>query len=122
MGLIVRADDPGPTPPVPRRAFDATIFLLIEGQWVFVSNAKQALDCLQQRFPDTSGPSFIRAVTTCEACLAEMATPQSAQVTLVVAAMEAGFPFEVIEDASEALERRTDLEAEAGLRTILWPT
>jgi hypothetical protein len=36
--------------------------------------------------------------------------------------MEAGFRFEVISDPIQALERRTELEAEAGLRAILSET
>jgi hypothetical protein len=102
--------------------FDSAVLLLIDGEWTFIDNAFDALKCLETHFPDIHAPSLVRAIATCDACLTGRLVGDSARAALVVAAMEAGFRFEVISDPIQALERRTELEAEAGLRAILSET
>jgi hypothetical protein len=102
--------------------FDSAVVLLIDGEWAFVDSAFDALICLQRHFSDIHAPSFVRAIATCDACLTGRLVGDSARAALVVAAMEAGFRFEAISNPVLALERRTDLEAEAGLRAILSET
>jgi hypothetical protein len=106
-------------PTIPQSAFDAAVILTIEDEPVFVNGAAGARTCLVERFPDPDGPSFKRALAACDTYLLGGTSGAVARIMFVVAAMEAGFPFEVIEDAAHALERRTELEAEAGLRSIL---
>jgi hypothetical protein len=98
--------------------FDLAVVLLIDREWTFVDNAFDALKCLRHHFPDIHAPSFVRAVATCDACLSGDLVGDSARAAMVVAAMEAGFRFEVISDPMQAWERRIELEAEAGLRAI----
>jgi len=54
-------------------------------------------------------------MATCEACIAGQTNGAAARVAFVVAAMEVGFLFEVIEDPLSALETRTELAVEQGL-------
>jgi hypothetical protein len=106
--------------PLPsHRAFDAAVVITIGSECLFIDTVETARRCLTERFPDADGPSYRRALTACQACLLSGASSATAQIAFVVAAMEAGFPFEVIEAADEALERRTEIEAEAALRSIL---
>lgn len=109
------AFEPAPT----EFAFDAAVVLTMDGQVQFIEDAAQARRCLVDRFPDADGPSFKRAMTACDDCLLGRGSGAAARIMFVVAAMEAGFPFEVIDDPGRALERRTDLAAEAGLLSIL---
>ena len=93
--------------------FDSAVVLLIDGEWTFVDNAFDALKCLRTHFPDIHAPSFVRAITTCDACLSGKLVGDAARAALIVASMEAEFRFEIIDDPMQALERRIELEAEA---------
>lgn len=86
---------------------------------VLLDNMNDARLCLETRFPEPWRASCQRALTACEACRTGVSTAYTGRVTLVVAAMEAGFRFEVIDNPELALELRTEIEAERGLRSIL---
>lgn len=103
-----------------RHAFDAAVVLHIGDERLFLDNVEDARRCLEQMFPDATGASYQRALAACEACLANIGTAAAARIMMVVAAMEAGFRFEVIEDPEQALELKTEIEAEAGLRAVLF--
>jgi hypothetical protein len=105
--MNARTDRTAFLPPIPQRAFDASVILTIEDEPVFVDGAAGARTCLVERFPDPDGPSFKRALAACDTCLLGGSSGGVARMMFVVAAMEAGFLFEVIEDAAHALERRT---------------
>lgn len=81
-----------------RGAFDAAVVLEIDGERFFVADAGIAKMLLETRFPYKHGPSYKRALDACVAFAAGIGTTAAVRVTLVVAAMEAGFRFEVIED------------------------
>lgn len=108
------SDDDGLPPP-----FSNPVFLQMPDEWICVADATQALECLQERFTDQSGPSYQRAIAAAQAAISGAGPMELARVTLVVAAMEAGFQFEVIDDEVQAFERQIELEAENGLRSIL---
>lgn len=99
-------------------AFDVAVILQISGQSIFIETVEQARDCLREHFSDQGGPSFVRAVAACENCLLGSGSLTAARATFVVAAMEAGYAFEVIEDQVAAFEKKVELEAENGLRTL----
>jgi hypothetical protein len=117
--MNARTDHTAFVPSITPSAFDAAVILTIEDEPVFVDDAAGARMCLIERFPDSDGPSFKPALAACDACLLGGSSGAVARIMFVVAVMEAGFPFEVIEGPAHALERRTELEAEAGLRSIL---
>lgn len=100
-------------------AFDVAVILTVDGQLLFVEDVGDARKLLLERFPDPDGPSFKRALSACDACLLGSSSGATARIMFIVAAMEAAYPFEVIEDAARAFERRIELEAELGLRSIL---
>lgn len=102
-----------------RFAFDAAVMLEINGDRIVLDNMEDAEFCLANRFPEPWRASCQRALGACEACRTGTGTATAVRVTLVVAAMEAGFRFEVIDDPELALERRTEIEAEKALRSIL---
>jgi len=104
---------------IPHVSFDVAVVLTIEGEPVFVDDVSTARACLIERFPDADGPSYRRALAACDASLLGHSSGEVSRIVFVVAAMEAGFPFEVIEDAANALERRTEIEALRGLRSLL---
>lgn len=103
-----------------RHAFDIPVVLEIDGDRFFLSSVEDARECLEAHFPEKSGPSYKRAVETCAACRVGIGTADAARVTLIVAAMAAGYRFEVIEDRQRALELLTDIRAEKALRSALF--
>ena len=100
-------------------AFDSPVFLRLHDHWIFIDAVVAARHCLLDHFPDKQGPSHARALCACDLVLSGNGPSELARTTFVVAAMEAGFLFEIIDDAALAYERRIELEAENGLRSIL---
>lgn len=86
---------------------------------MFVENTAQARACLEHRFAEPDAPCFARAVATCDSCLSGKLQGAAARAALVVAAMEAGCPFELIDDPVQALEgvggRRVEMTAQRGI-------
>jgi hypothetical protein len=79
-------------------SFDKIVAIRFGQEWVPVDSADLALNCLRELWPDKSGPSYQRAVRNCEAHLAGDATMLAARASFMVAAMEAGLPFDVYPD------------------------
>lgn len=103
-------------------AFTHPVFIEIDAEWICVEDAMQSQGCLTARFRDQSGASFKRALEACDAAIRRTGPVEMARVTLVVAAMEAGYRFEIIGDDAEAFERKIELETETALRSILDPS
>lgn len=103
-----------------RHTFDTPVVLEIDGDRFFLSSVDDARECLAAHFPEKSGPSYKRAVETCASCHAGIGTADAARVTFIVAAMAAGYRFEVIEDRHRALELLTDIKAETALQSALF--
>lgn len=100
-------------------AFDIPVVIMLDTSWVYLENARTALHYLETRFPDSDAPSCRRAIVACVDCISGTGSGAGARATFVVAAMEAGYQFDVIDDPEIALERKTDFEAEIGLASIL---
>lgn len=108
------SDAPGSSAP-----FSHPVPIRIGDNWVCVEDARQSHECLLTRFEDQSGPSWKRALAAGDAAVGDNGSGEHARVTLIVAAMEAGYRFEVLDDDMLAFERRIELEAENGLLSIL---
>lgn len=100
-------------------AFSCPVFVEIDDEWMCIEGATQASVCLSLRFRTERGPSFRRALAACSAAVDGTGPIEMARVTFVVAAMEAGYRFDIIGEDAEALERRIELEAQNGLLSIL---
>lgn len=100
-------------------AFNCPVFVEIDDEWICIEDVAQANDCLSLRFRTERGPSFRRALAACSAAIDGTGPIEMARVTFVVAAMEAGYRFDIIGDDAEAFERRIELEAQNGLLSIL---
>jgi hypothetical protein len=100
--------------------FTRPVGLFVAGDWVFIESVEKAQACLQNGFEDQTGPSWNRAIATCAVAVAVagQVPPDAAQATLIVAAMEAGVAFEVIEDDSLVLERNVEAAAAKGLEEL----
>jgi hypothetical protein len=110
----------GPTPA--HLTFTRVVALQISGRWHFVETADQARQCLRDKFDGHDGPSFQRALSTCETVFAGPVPADGLQAAFTVAAMEAGYPFEVHDRDQTLLERRVDAEAENALADLfLYP-
>jgi hypothetical protein len=103
----------GPTPA--HLTFTHVVALQIGGRWHFVETADQARQCLRDEFDGHDGPSFQRALSTCEAVIAGLVPADGLQAAFTVAAMEAGYSFEVHDRDQTFLERRVAAEAENAL-------
>jgi hypothetical protein len=103
----------------PRLRFPKTILVQVEGRWHVVKSADEALRCLRDVFPDRNGPSHRRAVDTCAALPMGNTTAEGAQATFIVAAMEGGHPFEVLDEGPELEERLVAAATENGLLDML---
>jgi hypothetical protein len=103
----------GPTPA--HLTFPRVVALQIGGLWHFVETADQARQCLRDKFGGHDGPSFQRATSTCKAVFAGLVPADGLQATFTVAAMEAGYPFEVHDRGQTLWERRVAAEAENAL-------
>ena len=108
------SDEPGSSAPFPH-----PVLIRIGDDWMCVEDARQSRECLLTRFEDQSGPSWKRALAAGDAAVGDNGSGEHARVTLIVAAMEAGYRFEVLDDDMLAFERRIELEAENGLLSIL---
>ncbi|RYE51919.1 MAG: DUF982 domain-containing protein [Hyphomicrobiales bacterium] len=102
--------------------FTHVVALEIDGRWRFVETVDQALECLHEEFIGHDGPSFRRALNTCEAVFAGLVPAEGMRAAFVVAAMEAGYPFEVHARDQTLLERRIDVETENALIDVLMHT
>lgn len=100
-------------------SFERAIFLKIEGRWHVIDNGERALRCLEQSFPDRSGPSHRRATAANRDYVDGKGSREAAESTFVVAAMEAELIFEVLDDDIAAMERRVAITAENGLLDML---
>ena len=99
--------------------FANVVLVRVEGRWHTVKTVDQALHCLRNVFPDKTGPSFRRAMNTCEAARLGIGAVEGAQATFVVAAMEGGHPFETHEEGAELEERLVVAAVENGLLDML---
>jgi hypothetical protein len=99
--------------------YPKTILVQVDGRWHVVGAADEALRCLRDVFPDRNGPSHRRAVDSCAALLLGNTTAEGAQATFIVAAMEAGHPFEVHDDGPALEERLVMAATENGLLDML---
>jgi len=78
--------------------FDKVVAVKFGLEWIPVDGVEHALTCLDEFWPDKSGASYRRALRNCEAFLSGEATMLAARASFMVAAMEAGLPFEVYPD------------------------
>lgn len=92
--------------------FDKVVSIKLGQRWVAVESVGQALDCLRERWPVSDGPSFQRALANCEAAVAGHGSAVAARTAFVVAAMEAGLPFELHKDEFGFLEQEIAAAAE----------
>lgn len=99
-----------------RVRFLKTILVQVVGRWHVVGAADEALRCLTDVFPDRNGPSHRRAVDTCSALVQGNTTPESAQATFIVAAMEGGHPYD---EGADLEERLVAAATENGLLDML---
>jgi hypothetical protein len=95
--------------------FSRPVSLQIDRTSVLVDSAGQAIDCLKTWFPDHCEASHFRATATCAAVLLGKLPPDAAQAALVVAAMAAGIPFEILDRDAAVLERQIEAAAAKGL-------
>lgn len=105
--------------PTTRFTFSHVVAVRIGGRWHFVETADQALKCLRDEFAGPLGPSFTRALNTCDAVSAGLVPADGLRAAFVVAAMEAGYPFEVHKRDHTLMERRVAAEAENALTEML---
>ena len=105
-----------PLTPIP---FAHVIALQIDGRWHFIETADQALHCLRKEFTASDGASFKRALSTWDAVYAGLVPVESFSAAFIVAAMEAGYPFEVHQENEALVERRVAAEAENALLDVL---
>ena len=105
-----------PLTPIP---FAHVIALQIGGRWHFIETADQALHCLREEFTADDRPSFNRALNTWDAVCAGLVPIESFSAAFIVAAMEAGYPFEVHHDDEALVERRVAAMAENALLDLL---
>ena len=110
--------DPVANTDASRLKFDQTVCLMIDGGWTYIETGEEALACLEDLFPDQGAPSYLRAHAACSAFVEAKGSMEGARATLIVAAMEAGFPFEV-GDSLELLERLAVEAAHEGLQAII---
>jgi hypothetical protein len=85
-------------------AWDKTVAIAYGEERVIVRTVSAAMQLLTERWPDTSGPSYRRALSNCQAAIADEGLGRAARVAFVVAAMEAGLRFEVFEDELGVLD------------------
>ena len=69
-----------------------------------IRDVEAACKALTGNWPNKRGPSYRRAVGTCEAALAGERPGSAVRITFVVAVMEAGFPFQLYDDEISMLE------------------
>jgi hypothetical protein len=86
--------------------FDKLIAVEIEGEWLTVQTVDEALRLLQTRWPANGGPSYLRAVASAQSALGGEGSVMGASATFAVAAMEAGFRWELHEDPLAFAESR----------------
>lgn len=92
--------------------FDKVVSIKLGQEWVAVGSVGQALACLRERWPVASGSSLQRALANCEAAMAGHGSAVAARTAFVVAAMEAGLPFELHKDEFGFLESEIAAAAE----------
>ena len=78
--------------------FDKVVAIKFGMDWIAIDNVQEAQACLLNLWPERSGASYLRALDTCEACLAGEAPIMAVRASLMVAAMEAGLPVELHHD------------------------
>ena len=86
--------------------YDRLIAIEIDGEWFPIESAAQSLEFLRKQWPERTGPSYLRAVSSCEAFLAGDGTMLGARAAFAVAAMEAGMQFELYDDLLTFTEAR----------------
>jgi hypothetical protein len=96
--------------------FDEVVALQLVGGWIAVRTAVDALHVLEDRWAEECGPSYSRALAACKAFLEGEGPMLTARVTLCVAAMEAGFPFELYKDQMAFMEAEIASMSEDDLR------
>lgn len=98
--------------------FENAISLKFAEGTITVETASQALVCLAEKFPQRKGPSYRRAVAARQAFLSGAEPMMGAQSKFIVAAMEAGIPFEISENRVSRL-REISIATEESLRAAL---
>ena len=86
--------------------WDRLVSITVADEWLPIRDSEAAWTFLQERWPRVRGPSYRRAVATCEASLAGEAAPVAARAAFVVAAMEAGLQFSLHRDEIDFLEQK----------------
>jgi hypothetical protein len=99
--------------------FETVVAVRIDGHWHFVESAEQALRCLNESFPGTHGASHARALATYALFRGGQVPVRSLQAAFVVAAMAAGYPFEILQRDEMLLERMVSAAAEEALLEAL---
>jgi hypothetical protein len=97
-------------------AFQKIVGIELDGTWLSIANPVDALRVLREDWPLVDGPSYRRALSACEKCIDGSASAEGARATFVVAAMEAGTPFELFDDPMEFLEFQMAAATVAGVR------
>jgi hypothetical protein len=87
-------------------SWDRLVSIKIAGEWLPIRDSEAAWTCLQERWPRVRGPSYRRAVATCESALAGEYPAVAARAAFVVAAMEAGLQFSLHKDEFDFLEQK----------------
>jgi hypothetical protein len=67
------------------------------GAGITIGDAKSAARALIQAWPEREGKSYRRAVLTCSAAVHEKVPQETAQWAFIVATMEAGISYEIID-------------------------
>jgi len=96
--------------------WDRLVSIKIADEWLPIRDSEVAWTCLQERWPRVRGPSYRRAVATCEAALAGEFPAVAARAAFVVAAMEAGLQFSLHKDEFDFLEQKIAGVAEDSAR------
>jgi hypothetical protein len=101
---------------VPTFDFDQIVSIKLGADWIAIDSAEEARACLLELWPERNGASYHRALANCEAFLAGDGPMEAARASLMVAAMEAGLPFELHENGLAFIDSEIATIAEENVR------
>lgn len=104
---------------MPTFDFDQIVSIKLGADWIAIDSAEEARACLLELWPERNGASYHRALTNCEAFLAGEAPMEAARASLMVAAMEAGLPFELHENSLAFIDSEIATIAQENVR-LAW--
>lgn len=101
---------------MPTFDFDQIVSIKLGADWIAIDSADEARACLLELWPERNGACYQRALANCEAFLAGDAPMGAARASLMVAAMEAGLPFELHENGLAFIDSEIATIAEENVR------